>query len=89
MTAAVAAAKAAFADWKEVPVQQRMRVMLKYQARARGPITRCTCLFVSLCSHGSRVVYTCASVGAALPAECVCLPAIALCLFVPPIYRVN
>jgi hypothetical protein len=74
MTAAVAAAKAAFADWKEVPVQQRMRVMLKYQARARGPITRCTCLCVSLCSHGSRVVYTCASVGAVWLSVYVFLP---------------
>ena len=32
MEQAIASAKAAFADWKEVPVSERARLMLRYQA---------------------------------------------------------
>lgn len=35
MKAATAAAKAAFPAWRDTPVQQRMRIMLKYQALIR------------------------------------------------------
>ena len=40
MAAAVASAKEAFVSWRDVPVQQRMRVMLKYQVRQNGGAVR-------------------------------------------------
>ena len=57
MNAAVAAARAAFVSWRDVPVQQRMRVMLKYQVR-HGAVhaPRAVCRGGGWCRSGRNLV---------------------------------